>query len=239
MGATIEHTLDLDGSRLSNPQRWAFQAGGAKIGGDVFARNGFEATGGVSLIGSTIGGNLECSGARISNPEGMALMADRASIGGNVYLRPWADIPFTATGEVNFLGATIGGSLECDCAQLTNPRDNSRDNSCENPGDNPRKNPRGYALRADRTKIKGHVFVRDGFKGDGVIDFNGAEIGGSLIWRRVQITAIFYEITSAKIGSINGDKTICPLSGRLELDGWLQPSYNEDSRRAGGLGALA
>ena len=43
--------------------------------------------------------------------------ADGAKIEGSVFLRNG----FKAEGEVSFVGATIGGDLECDGAQLTNP----------------------------------------------------------------------------------------------------------------------
>jgi hypothetical protein len=51
---------------------------------------------------------------------------------------------FKADGEVNFLGATIGGDFKCSGAQFVHPE--------------------GQALIADRAKIEGDVSLNNGFK---------------------------------------------------------------------------
>ena len=82
--------------------------------------------------------------------------ADGAKIDGNIFLRDH----FKAGGEVRLLGATIGGNLECNGAQLTNPK--------------------GMALNADGAKINGSVFLRNGFSSQGEVNLLGATIGGNL-----------------------------------------------------------
>jgi sRNA-binding regulator protein Hfq len=69
------------------------------------------------------------------------LSADRVEIASGVFLRNG----FKAEGEVKFVGATIGGTLDCAGAQLSNPL--------------------GSALSADGVKIESSVFLRNGFKG--------------------------------------------------------------------------
>ncbi|TKJ38412.1 hypothetical protein CEE37_12905 [candidate division LCP-89 bacterium B3_LCP] len=83
-----------------------------------------------------------------------SIRADGLKVGGDVILKNG----FKADGEVRFLGAEIGGNLECDGSQFTN-----RD---------------GYALLAENLKVSGNVFLRSGFRVDGKISFVGANVGG-------------------------------------------------------------
>ncbi len=87
----------------------SLNAQGAEVKGDVFLRDGFEATGEVSLSGASIGGHLDCSNGCFSNEDGDALNAQGAEVKGGVFLRDG----FEATGEVNLSGANIGGQLDC------------------------------------------------------------------------------------------------------------------------------
>ena len=66
---------------------------------------------------------------------------------------------FRADGEVNLLGATIGGSLECDGHFI---------------------NKGAIALTANSATIKGTVFLRKGFKAEGEVNLIGATIGADL-----------------------------------------------------------
>jgi len=85
-----------------------------------------------------------------------SLSADRARIRGAVLLRDG----FKAEGEVNLLGATIDGYLDCTSAQFSNAT--------------------GFALNANGAKVEGGVFLRDGFKPDAEVNLLGATIGGGL-----------------------------------------------------------
>ena len=76
--------------------------------------------GAVRLAGARIGGQLDCAGAELRNDSGPALVADGLQVGQHVPPRR-----FTATGSgddgaVRLLGARIGGSLDCDGAELRN-----------------------------------------------------------------------------------------------------------------------
>ena len=66
---------------------------------------------------------------------------------------------FTANGEVNLLGACIGGQLSLTGAHLTNPD--------------------GHALNADRLTVDHRMFCRE-FAADGEVSLLGAHIGGTL-----------------------------------------------------------
>jgi hypothetical protein len=211
-GADIGTNFNCSGSVFNNPGERALDLDGGKVGGQTFWRDGFVAFGEASVIGAKINGNLECDGAQIYNPGKVALLADRVTVGGNVFLRPNADgYPFTANGEVGFLGATIAGNLECDSARLTNP------------------DQKASALTAETAKIGGNVFLRRNFKAEGVINFIGAEIARSLIWVDVELTpsTIVY-LRSARIASLWTDATICPEAGKLHIDGLVYDRIFDD-----------
>ena len=99
-------TISFDGSRIPG-----LKADRLDTTGGVFLRNGFEATGAVSLSGAQIGGNLECDGGRFSDAaaSGNALFADGLSVAGDVYLRNG----FEAAEAVRLSGAQIRGALDC------------------------------------------------------------------------------------------------------------------------------
>ena len=82
--------------------------------------------------------------------------ADHAIVKGGVFLVNG----FHADGEVRWLGARIGGSLEC--------------------GGGTFNNPGGYALSADRAIVNGGVFLQNGFHAHGKVRWPGAQIGGDL-----------------------------------------------------------
>jgi hypothetical protein len=134
------------------------------------------------------------------------LWADGAKIAGTVFLRDG----FKAQGEVNLSGATIGGSLDCAGAQLSNPNgaaliaDGARieggvllRNGFKAEGevrllratigrnldceDGQLSNPNGAALIADGAKIEGSALLRDGFKAEGEVRLLGVTIGGNLV----------------------------------------------------------
>lgn len=128
------------------------------VDNDIFLESIFG--GPVVLANATIGGDLGCDSAHLVGVETVgtehfALNADGARIDGRVFLRK-----ASVKGEVRFLGATIGRSLECDGAQLSNSG--------------------GETLDADAAEIKGRVLLRAGFRSEGTVDLLDAKIGGSL-----------------------------------------------------------
>ena len=93
-GATIGGILACAGAHLDGQKSDAFNADGAKIGGDVFLATvagktsplRFESEGTVRLYRATIGGNLECAGASLNGQRGDALKNTNAKINSEVYL---------------------------------------------------------------------------------------------------------------------------------------------------------
>ena len=168
MGAHIGGTLDMSGARLSN--RTEDGSGGtlaadtASIGGSLLLRNGFHSEGGVSLRGARIGNSLECDGATLINGKedgfGIALGADHAEIAGAVLLRHG----FTAHGVLSFIGAKIGGNLECDGSTLTNATQDGT----------------GTVLSAENAVIGGAVLLRHGFNARGCVSLLGASVDSNV-----------------------------------------------------------
>lgn len=82
------------------------------------------------------------------------ITADNLTTHSNVFL-----INLVSKAEVRFLGARIGGDLDCGGATLTSD---------------------DHALSADRAKISNSVFLGQGFFASGQVRLSGAQIGGDL-----------------------------------------------------------
>ncbi|MEO1134994.1 MAG: hypothetical protein AAFW68_00110 [Pseudomonadota bacterium] len=144
----------LDGSSFPS-----MDAENVRIDGD-FSLCGLDAVH-IGLRGARITGLLDLQGAKLNaaNQElgGLgAIYCNSAIIDGSVFMRD----NFSAQGEVNFVGATIGGSLECYDGAFSNPH--------------------GGALDCNGATIKESVFLRNGSKVQGEVNFVGATIGGAL-----------------------------------------------------------
>jgi hypothetical protein len=185
--AQIGGDLDCSGGAFTNPPQKdvarsgeALNADGINVEGDVFLSNGFAANGEVRLLGAQIGSGLHCDAGTFKNPpqkdatgSGKALSADGIDVKGSVFLRagftPSGEVrtSFTSSGEVRLVGAQIGGNLECDAGNFTNPPQKGVDGS-------------GKALNADGINVKGNVFLTKRFTAKGEVRLPGAQIGGTL-----------------------------------------------------------
>ena len=173
-GTRIGGRLYFDGAKLSNPGGRAFVGSRLTVGQDMFCRNHggpeheqpFVAEGAVILAGAHIGGHLAWDGAQLRNDSGPALHADSLQVDQDMLMRSG----FTVTGggedgAVRLSGAHIGGSLECDGAQL--------------------RNDSGPALYAGGLQVDQSMLLRDGFTvtgsgGYGAIWLVRSHIGGHL-----------------------------------------------------------
>ena len=160
VGTSIGGKLDCSKGQFSNQEGTAINANTAKIAADVFLRKGCETVGEVNLVRASIGGQLDCSGGQfsnLSNQEGTAINANTAKIAADVFLRKG----FEAVGEVNLVGVSIGGQLNCSEGQF--------------------RNQEGTAINVDAAKIAADVFLCNGFKAMGEVNLRGASIGGRLV----------------------------------------------------------
>jgi hypothetical protein len=92
------HSLFLDGSKTGE-----IYGDGLEARGDVYLRNGFEATDSVRLVGASIGGDLSFTGGSFTRggEEPNAINCNRAQITGNLFFREVRGI----VGSVSFEGA--------------------------------------------------------------------------------------------------------------------------------------
>ncbi len=105
----------------------------------------------LNLRRSQIHGGIFLSGSEVPGISGDGLTTE-----GDIYLRQG----FRATGPIRLLGSKIGGSLECDGAEIDSKGNN--------------------AINAERAVVNGSVFLRDNFKATGPVRLVGMKVGGSL-----------------------------------------------------------
>ena len=117
--------LSCRGARLGGTGRdgYALDAGGMKVGGNVYLDKAFTTAGAIRLGGADIGGDLRCGGAHLDGRDNdcNALNAGGMKVGGSVYL----DDGFTTAGAIRLGGTDIGSNLRCGGAHL-----DGRDNDC-------------------------------------------------------------------------------------------------------------
>jgi hypothetical protein len=167
-----------------------------RVKGDFYLR-GVHSLGVVRFPGATIGGDLDCSEGVFKNeppapqppaaagapaPEdffakdyreqnrGMALNGQGITVGGDVVLKM-----FTAKGQVCLEGADIRGDLNCEGAQLANPRSATEPKS-------------GVTLLMDRANVKGSVLLtkrkeqpEQAFCSNGEVQMIGTQVGDQLV----------------------------------------------------------
>ena len=157
--ADIDRLLNCMGGKFCNPGEDALLATGMTTRGDVFL-DGVSAKGTVDLFGAKIGGQFSCAGGKFvdSGPTGCALVANEITTGGDVRLVRG----FSANGEVQLLGANIGGNLDCGGGKFVSP-DSSK-----------------CALNADRITTGGDAVLGGGFSAEGEVRLLGANIGRAL-----------------------------------------------------------
>ena len=207
--ATVEGNLYCQGGQFfSKGEIPALNANGAKIGGNVFLRQGFKAEGGVDLTGATIGGQLSCVGGQfIGKGEIPALNANGAKIGGNVFLHQH----FRAEGRVDLTGATIQGNLECNGGQFASK------------GETP-------ALNADSAKFQQSVFFRGGTVAEGKVCFAFAEVARDFQWTDLKSPEkAILDLRFTKVGRLLNHQNSWPNKGNLFVGGFV---YNEIDDRA-------
>ncbi len=160
--ANIAGYLTCSGAELTSRSEDgnALDGNGIRVGGDVFLREGFTASGTVRLAGADIRGQLACRGAKLTGrgEDGYALAGDGIKVGGDVFL----DEGFTASGTVRLLGGDIAGQLNCGGARLTGRGESD------------------YALDCDRIKVGGHMFLTKASTTSGAVRLLGADIAGQL-----------------------------------------------------------
>jgi hypothetical protein len=208
--------LDLEGSCVQSV--YGYQL---KVPGSMYLRNGFCATGDVRIFGAEVGGNLECDHGDFQN----GLQADGIRVSGSVFLREG----FRASGEVRLVSAVIEGNLECGGGHFQ-------------PSSRSEANDGGINVNANGIIVKGDVYLRDGFRCEGAVEFVGAQIGGdldctggrlgeldarravikgALFWRSIVDPAITWlNLSDASAYAFFDDSSSWPSKGKLHIDGF-------------------
>ena len=122
-GARIDGSVQLHGALLRDCEEAAFSAKSAVIGGnlELLPAQGHrcEVHGEVSLGAAHITGDLDCGSARLLNPGGRALHCEDLVVESVFLQRRDPELYFEASGRLNFLTATIGGTFFLGNARLS------------------------------------------------------------------------------------------------------------------------
>ena len=152
------------------------------------------------MLNARVGGDLAFAGAVITAP-GKALSLDKIGVEGLLSLAKWVDADgsvkaFTSNGSVNLPAAEIKGDLVCNGADLAATE---------------------IALNLATAKIRGHVYLRDGFKTRGQLHMHSAEIGNSVDMSGATLTeaSIAVSLEGASVGG-----TISMVEGFSSF-GWV------------------
>ena len=178
-----------------------------RIEGSVYLSHGFNAKGGVRFRSAAIGGTLLFDGAFLENAGAEALYFNNSRISGTVSFNNnrLTREPFRAQGEVQFIGAQIGGDINCNGAIF--------------------ENPKRLALVFSRAKIGGRVYLNKGFRSEGAVRFRGAEIGSDLDCSRASF-CILAEATR--------DNSLQPGAIRHGPEKWFTTALAFSAARIGG-----
>lgn len=153
--AAVGRLRAAGGTFRSGNSGFAFRADALWAKSGVFLDHGFQAFGGVRLVGADIAGELCCTGARFDCSAGIALDARRLQAE-DVYL----DHRFRASGAVRLDGSLLTRQLNCTKGEFLNEE--------------------GYALDCDDMQCDGDVFLDRGFSAKGEVRLMGAQIKNGL-----------------------------------------------------------
>jgi hypothetical protein len=226
-GAEITGTLSCTGCTIEGKpwksQRLAADLETVTIGGNLEMRDGFQAHGLILLDNSEIGGTFDCTGGRFFSgfnearfEEGSrwdpgvrrSLKCHRLNIKGSLYLRDCG-----CDGEASFLGAQVGGDIDCRNGQFYSAANSDSD-----------------ALRFTRVDAGGNIYLSAGFEARGKVQLNGIIVRGNIDCRGGIFTvpqsashdaaapgeAFAEDAISLVNAKVNGALIIAPIEGKAE-----------------------
>ena len=144
---------------------------------------------------------LDLTGSRVHS-----INADGTQVNGSVLLRD----RFHAEGEVRFLGAQIGGCLDCRKGKFS-------------PLALLDESEHAAAFRADGMKVGGSVFLDEGFHAKGMVRLAGAYIGGDLVCSSGSFQATNENVGCSQPNALDADgidvKGSVALNGTFSAEG--------------------
>lgn len=188
-------TISLQDSRVHS-----ILADGAVVSGAILLRDGFHSESGVQLTGASVDGPLDCSGGIFeNNVPGPALVADGVVVTGPVFLRAG----FRASGEVRFPHARISVDLDCSQGMFKSaaPPDAKQFNS---------------ALDLEGVVVGGSVFLKNGFRADGLVLLHGAQIEFNLDCAGGRFVNPSRQVVQGVGTSLNFDASVVKSSAMLQ-----------------------
>ncbi|MGE0741551.1 MAG: hypothetical protein AB7O98_09430 [Hyphomonadaceae bacterium] len=119
LNAQIGGGLELEGSQILNRSDdgdgCALVLSSARVGGDLYLRNGFKAEGMLHLRALALGGGIDANGAVIRNGGGIGMALDNVEISGDVAG------PLKMTGRISMQGAKIARNLDLRGSEIADP----------------------------------------------------------------------------------------------------------------------
>ncbi len=202
-GAKVGMDVECDGATLTSSRQnaVAFQANGMYVRGRVLLRNGFRATGTVSMFQATIGQYLDCNDGEFTNAGDIALLLQNAKIGGHVKLTNG----YRAAGTVCLVQAEIRG--DCICTGGTFGGGTSEDHN-------------NVAIQGRGLVVHGNALFDGGFHATGIVALERSTIEGIFHWANVKSPSdVELLLTYAHIGVISDEPKSWPDRGKLVLEG--------------------
>lgn len=199
IGAEVERNLDLSRTEVTGSDI-TLALDGARIRGSAFLHDGFRSSGEVRMVNARVGGDLGFNGATLTATD-RALSLDKIVVEGNVSLAGLSQADesvkvFHSDGSVNLLGAQIRGDLDCDGADLA---------------------ATGISLNLATAQIRGHLYLRNGFKSRGQLHMHSADIGNSIDLSGAALTEAKIAVILEE-ASVRGTISICEGFSSF---GWL------------------
>jgi hypothetical protein len=198
--AEISGSLELTGSRLTNPGRYALHADRLQLAGALLAAN-IEVHGQLRMPGLRTGGNINLAGALLDSPEGYALDGNGLHVGGNLQCVATSKRRFTATGRLFLPSARIDSDFSLRGAKLTPATEDYNDGGIQRFFD-----PRA-TLIADRMQVSGNVDLDKDLVSTGTLRIVNARIGGSL------------RLSAARIDMSGGTEPFAERTGKKDEPG--------------------
>jgi hypothetical protein len=128
IGGKFKHHIEDDTTTGKKKPTCSLNARGLKITGSVLLSEGAESVGKVDLAGAHVGGNLEFNSGKFVNEGEVALDAERAKVAGDIFMcrgywqsrKSVEDGHFRIKGNVNLIGADVGGTVKFEGACFAN-----------------------------------------------------------------------------------------------------------------------
>jgi hypothetical protein len=201
VGSDIGRNLDMTATEIT-ATGMALVLDSARIRGSVFLHDRFRASGEVRMLNARIGGDLGFNGANLS-ATGLALSLDKIVVEGNVSFAKWVQPDgsveaFHSDGSINLPAARLEGDLDCEGADFA---------------------ATGISLNLSTAKIRGHVYLRNGFQSRGTLHMHSAEIGNSIDLTGAKLTEATIAVC-LESATVRGTVSICgPFTsqGRVEV----------------------